>query len=99
MMTLLLGSSSWAADHPGRNRLWLACGGSQMLKGAIDLMPLMGRDVTIVPDDGQYWNWRRTADAYGWRCLDIEPLKKYHRLPDGCDIWDCREAQLKGGAR
>ena len=84
-----------ATDH----RLWLACGGSQMLKGAIDLMPLMGRDVTIVPDDGQYWNWRRTADAYGWRCLDIEPLKKYHRLPDGCDIWDCREAQLKGGAR
>ena len=88
-----------ATDHPGRNRLWLACGGSQMLKGAIDLMPLMGRDVTLVPDDGQYWNWRRTADAYGWRCLDIEPLKKYHRQPDGCDIWDCREAQLKGGGR
>lgn len=88
-----------ATDHPGRNRLWLACGGSQMLKGAIDLMPLMGRDVTLVPDDGQYWNWRRTADAYGWRCLDIEPLKRYHRLPDGCDIWDCREAQLKGGGR
>lgn len=88
-----------ATDHSGRNRLWLACGGSQMLKGAIDLMPLMGRDVTLLPDDGQYWNWRRTADAYGWRCLDIEPLKRYHRLPDGCDIWDCREAQLKGGGR
>lgn len=88
-----------ATDNHKRNRLWLACGGSQMLKGAIDLMPLMGRDVTLVPDDGQYWNWRRTADAYGWRCLDIEPLKRYHRLPDGCDIWDCREAQLKGGAR
>ncbi|MBO7540348.1 MAG: hypothetical protein J6T33_01660 [Bacteroidales bacterium] len=79
------------------DRIWLACGGSQMLKGAIDLMPLVGRDVTLVPDDGQYWNWRRTAEAYGWRCLDIEPLKKYHRLPNGCDIWDCREAQLKGG--
>lgn len=87
-----------ATDRPNRNRLWLACGGSQMLKGAIDLMPLMGRDVTLIPDDGQYWNWRRTADAYGWRCLDIKPLKTYHRLPDGCDIWDCREAQLKGGA-
>ena len=87
-----------ATDRPGRNRLWLACGGSQMLKGAIDLMPLIGRDVTLIPDDVQFWNWRRTADAYGWRCLDIEPLKKYHRLPDGCDIWDCREAQLKGGA-
>lgn len=88
-----------ATDKPGRNRLWLACGGSQMLKGAIDLMPLIGRDVTLIPDDGQFWNWRRTADAYGWRCLDIEPLKKYHRLHDGCDIWDCREAQLKGGGR
>jgi hypothetical protein len=84
---------------PMTDRLWLACGGSQMLKGAIDLMPLIGRDVTLIPDDGQYWNWRRTAEAYGWKCLDIEPLKKYHRLPDGCDIWDCREAQLKGGER
>jgi hypothetical protein len=84
---------------PMSDRLWLACGGSQMLKGAIDLMPLMGREVTLIPDDGQYWNWRRTAEAYGWKCLDIELLKKYHRLPDGCDIWDCREAQLKGGER
>lgn len=83
--------------HEPKDRLWIACGGSQMLKGAIDLMPLIGRDVTLVPDDGQYWNWRRTAEAYGWRCLDIEPLKKRYRLPAGCDIWDCREAQLKGG--
>lgn len=84
-----------ATEHTGRNRLWLACGGSQMLKGAIDLMPLMGRNVTLVPDDGQYWNWRRTADAYEWKCLDVEPMKEYHRLPDGCDIWDCREAALR----
>lgn len=80
---------------PRRERLWLACGGSQMLKGAIDLMPLIGRDVTLVPDDGQYWNWARTARAYGWRCLDIAPLKALHRLPDGCDIWDCVEDTLK----
>lgn len=84
-------------SKPMYDRIWMACGGSQMLKGAIDLMPLIGRDVTLIPDDGQYWNWRRTAEAYGWKCLDIEPLKKYHRLPDGCDIWDCRETQLKGG--
>ena len=80
---------------PMTDRLWLACGGSQMLKGAIDLMPLIGRDVTLVPDDGQYWNWARTARAYGWRCLDIAPLKALHRLPDGCDIWDCVEDTLK----
>ena len=83
-----------ATDHPGRNRLWLACGGSQMLKGAIDLMPLMGRDVTLIPDDGQYWNWRRTAEAYGWKCIDIAPLKTRHHLPDGCDIWDATEQLL-----
>lgn len=81
-------------SKPMNDRIWLACGGSQMLKGAIDLMPLIGRDVTLVPDDGQYWNWRRTAEAYGWRCIDIEPLKVRHRLPDGCDIWDVTEQLL-----
>lgn len=85
-----------ATDSKTMNeRIWLACGGSQMLKGAIDLMPLMGRDVTLIPDDGQYWNWRRTAEAYGWRCIDIAPLKARHHLPDGCDIWDVTEDLLK----
>lgn len=84
-----------ATDKVGKDRLWIACGGSQMFKGAIDLSPLICRDVTLVPDDGQYWNWRRTADAYGWQCVDIEPLKCYHNLPDGCDIWDCREAAMR----
>ena len=84
-----------ATDKCGKGRLWIACGGSQMLKGAIDLSPLIGRDVYLVPDDGQYWNWKRTADAYGWQCVDIEPLKRYHNLPDGCDIWDCRESAMR----
>lgn len=76
-------------------RIWVACGGSQMLKGAIDLMPLMGRDVTLIPDDGQFWNWKRTAEHYGWQCVDIAPMKAMHRLPDGCDIWDCKEKTLR----
>ena len=80
---------------PMNERIWLACGGSQMLKGAIDLMPLIGRDVTLIPDHGQYWNWKRTADAYGWRCLDIAPLKARHGLPDGFDIWDITEDLIK----
>lgn len=84
-----------ATDKDGKDRLWIACGGSQMLKGAIDLSPLIGRDVTLIPDDGQYWNWKRTADAYGWQCVDIEPLKRYHNLPSGCDIFDCREAAMR----
>ena len=83
-----------ATDKEGAGRIWLACGGSQMLKGSIDLMPLMGRDVTLIPDDGQYWNWRRTAEAYGWKCIDIAPLKARHHLPDGCDIWDVTERLL-----
>lgn len=81
-------------SKPMKERIWLACGGSQMLKGAIDLMPLMGRYVTLMPDDGQYWNWRRTAEAYGWKCIDIAPLKTRHHLPDGCDIWDVTEQLL-----
>lgn len=81
-------------SKPMDDRIWLACGGSQMLKGAIDLMPLMGRNVTLIPDDGQYWNWRRTAEAYGWKCIDIAPLKSRHHLPDGCDIWDVTEQLL-----
>lgn len=80
-------------------RIWVACGGSQMLKGAIDLMQLMGRDVTLIPDDGQYWNWKRTAEHYGWNCVDITPLKAMHRLPDGCDIWDCKEDTLRNEAK
>lgn len=88
-----------ATDKCGKGRLWIACGGSQMLKGAIDLSPLVSRDVHLVPDDGQFWNWKRTADAYGWQCVDIEPLKRYHRLPDGCDIWDCREAAIRKEAK
>lgn len=84
-----------AATDDRTGRVWLACGGSQMLKGAIDLMPLIGRDVTLVPDDGQYWNWKRTSDANWWRCLDIAQLKALHGLPDGCDIWDCVEDTLR----
>lgn len=76
-------------------RIWLACGGSQMLKGAIDLMPLIGRDVVVIPDHGQFWNWKRTADAYGWRCIDISPLQLRHNMPDGFDIWDITEDLIR----
>lgn len=72
------------------NVVYVACGGSQMLKGACDLNPLTrkGLEVTLFPDDGQYWNWKRTAEVYGWECRDIAREKSEHGLPDGCDIWD-----------
>lgn len=82
--------------------IYLACGGSQMLKGAIDLSCLFGRRVMLVPDDGQWLNWSRTANAYGWGCIDIEEIKAKTGQPDGCDIWDCYEQALmdyRGGGR
>lgn len=83
--------------------LYLACGGSQMLKGAIDMSCLFGRRVALVPDDGQWLNWSRTATSYGWGCIDIDNLKIKAGQPDGCDIWDCYEqgvrAYREGGGR
>lgn len=75
--------------------VWLACGGSQMLKGAIDLDCLKGRHVVLVPDNGQYWNWKRTADANAWKCVDITQAVEARNLPEGSDIWDVKEYDLK----
>lgn len=75
-------------------RIWLACGGSQMLKGSIDLGCLKGRSVTLIPDDGQYWNWLRTAKKYGWTCVDISDLVTDADMPAGSDIWDLTEYRL-----
>lgn len=84
-----------AANDDRSDRIWLACGGSQMLKGAIDLECLKGRDVVLVPDDGQYWNWKRTADAHFWKCLDIGLYREPFTLNAGYDIWDIKEHYLK----
>lgn len=84
-----------AATDDRTDRIWLACGGSQMLKGAIDLDCLKGREVTLVPDDGQYWNWKRTADAHGWKCWDISTQAASSDWLAGCDIWDLKEYKLR----
>lgn len=84
-----------AATDDRTDRVWLACGGSQMLKGAIDFECLSGRDVTLVPDDGQYWNWKRIADAHGWQCLDISTTAASSDWFAGCDIWDLKEKAIK----
>lgn len=76
------------------NRIWLACGGSQMLKGAIELECLKDRNVTLVPDDGQYWNWNRTAKQHGWTCIDIADLVIDNDMPAGSDIWDLTERRI-----
>lgn len=84
-----------AATDKRKDRIWLACGGSQMLKGAIDLECLSGREVTLVPDDGQYWNWKRIADAHWWKCLEIGEYREQFTLNAGYDIWDIKEMAIK----
>lgn len=68
-----------------RGRVWLACGGSQMLKNADRLQCLKGHDVWLVPDHGQYYNWRQTAMKYGFQ---ISPLLETSAPFDGADILD-----------
>lgn len=79
-----------------QGRVWLACGGSQMLKGKISFDVLKGRDVILIPDEGQFWNWKRTADEYGWRCIDI--CEYYKDVETGDDVLDC-VLRLKGAAK
>lgn len=68
--------------------LWLATGGSQGIKSDERLAPLHGRKVLLVPDNGQYWNWKRIADKYGW--LITETLEKDAPF-EGADILDIIE--------
>lgn len=68
--------------------LWLATGGSQGIKSDERLAPLHGRKVLLIPDNGQYWNWKRTADKYGWMITDS--LEK--DVPfEGADVLDIIE--------
>lgn len=68
--------------------LWLATGGSQGIKSDERLTPLHGRKVLLVPDNGQYWNWKRVADKYGWMITDA--MEKDAPF-EGADILDIVE--------
>lgn len=65
--------------------VWLACGGSQGLKRPERLAVLNGRKVVLFPDNGQFYNWRRVANAYGWNITDI--MERAYTF-EGCDILD-----------
>ena len=65
--------------------VWIACGGSQMLKNERMHEVLRGRKVLLVPDNGQYYNWQRTAEKYGYGISDV--MEK-HAPFDGADILD-----------
>lgn len=73
--------------------LWLASGGSQGLKNEDKNKDLQGREIWLLPDHGQFWNWNDTATKNGWRCFStIEE----NPLFDGCDILDMVEAGVFG---
>lgn len=65
--------------------VWIACGGSQLLKNERIHEVLRGRKVLLIPDNGQYYNWQRTAEKYGYGISDV--MEKYTPF-DGADILD-----------
>lgn len=72
--------------------IWIATGGSQGIKSNERLAPLVGRKVLLIPDNGQYFAWLRTAEQYGWEISDI--MEK--RAPfEGADILDLVEIEWK----
>lgn len=73
--------------------IWLASGGAQGLKNEDKNKALEGRDVWLMPDNGQYWNWREIADKNGWHIFnELETNSVF----DGCDILDLLEAGALG---
>ena len=65
--------------------IWLASGGSQGLKNDDKNKALEGREVWLLPDNGQYWNWKTIADEKGWQIFDaVEKAPIF----EGCDILD-----------
>jgi hypothetical protein len=76
-----------------RGWIWLASGGSQGLKNAEKNKALEGREVWLLPDHGQYWNWATVAHANGWEIFD--QVEKNPVFP-GCDVLDLLEAGALG---
>lgn len=73
--------------------VWLASGGSQGLKNPDKNKALQGREVWLLPDHGQYWNWATVAHENGWYIFD--QIEKNPIFP-GCDILDLLEAGALG---
>lgn len=72
--------------------VWLATGGSQGIKSNERLAPLIGRNVFLIPDNGQYYSWLRAAELYGWNIWDGLELDTPF---EGADILDILELTMK----
>ena len=73
--------------------VWLASGGAQGLKNDDKNKALEGREVWLLPDNGQYWNWRAIADAHGWHIFN---QLETNAIFEGCDILDLVESGVLG---
>lgn len=73
--------------------VWMAAGGSQGLKNADKNKVLAGREVWLLPDQGQYWAWATIAHEQGWHVFDV-----CEKVPvfSGCDVLDLLEAGVLG---
>ena len=72
--------------------VWLATGGSQGIKSNERLAPLVCRKVFLIPDNGQYYAWKRAAEQYGWDIWDgLECDEPF----EGADILDIIELTMK----
>lgn len=76
-----------------KSMVWLASGGSQGVKNEDKNKALAGRDVWMLPDNGQYWAWSKIAHLNGWRIYD--QIEKYP-IFEGCDILDMIAAGVFG---
>ena len=65
--------------------VWVACGGSQMLKNERMHKVLEGRRVVMVPDNAQFYNWARTAQKYGYSISNVMEVEAPF---EGADILD-----------
>lgn len=72
--------------------VWLATGGSQGIKSNERLAVLSGRKVLLIPDNGQYYAWKRAAELYGW---DIWDRLEKDAPFEGADILDIIELTTK----
>lgn len=88
--------------HSKSPGVWLACGGSQMLKDPGRLAVIRDRRVTLIPDRGQFWNWKTTADKYGFEIIssienmNLDGYADYNPPTlEGCDVWDIWEWLIK----
>lgn len=66
--------------------LWIATGGSNNINATGAPMALFDRKVKLLPDDGQWFNWSKKAQQYGWEMVDWSAGKSINHGDDILDL-------------